>query len=118
MEHHKNPLKDIPAENIHKRLGTLGPQVSSTPDFLAEILSYLGKVGEGALNLFEQPKLKATTDQVLPENYDVRVQYPECVHRVRNQGMCGSCWAFASSGLLSDRFCVHSQGSVNVELAP
>ena len=31
---------------------------------------------------------------------------------------CGSCWAFSSSEMLSDRFCIWSNGEINVTLAP
>lgn len=54
----------------------------------------------------------------LPENFDARVQWPDCVHPIRNQGKCGSCWAFAASEVLSDRFCIASEGKVNVVLSP
>ena len=41
-----------------------------------------------------------------------------CIHPVRNQLDCGSCWAFAASEVLSDRFCIASNRSVDVVLSP
>lgn len=54
----------------------------------------------------------------LPEEFDGRVQWPECVHKIRDQQSCGSCWAFAASEVLSDRFCIASNSKVNVVLSP
>jgi len=54
----------------------------------------------------------------LPVNFDGRTAWPGCIHSVLDQGDCGSCWAFAASESLSDRFCIHSKGKVNVTLSP
>jgi cathepsin B len=54
----------------------------------------------------------------LPEKFDSRNQWPECIHDIRDQGHCGSCWAHAASEVLSDRFCIASKGKINVVLSP
>jgi cathepsin B len=45
----------------------------------------------------------------LPHSLDLRTKYPECpsIAKIRNQGGCGSCWAFATMNSLSDRYCIH-----------
>jgi len=53
-----------------------------------------------------------------PTDFDSRDQWPDCIGAIRNQGHCGACWAFAAAETLSDRFCIASNGSVNVTLAP
>ncbi len=54
----------------------------------------------------------------LPESFDSRVQWPKCIHPIRDQQQCGSCWAFSASEVLSDRFCIASKGKVNNVLSP
>jgi len=54
----------------------------------------------------------------VPAEFDARKQWPNCVHRILDQGRCGSCWAFGAAEALSDRFCIKSNGSVNVILSP
>jgi len=42
----------------------------------------------------------------LPDNFDPRDKFGACIHPIRDQGKCGSCWAFGMSEVLSDRFCI------------
>jgi len=49
------------------------------------------------------------------EDFDARTKWPGCIHPVRDQGHCGSCWAFGLSEALSDRFCI---GGQDVILSP
>lgn len=54
----------------------------------------------------------------LPETFDATQKWPNCIHPIRNQLHCGSCWAFSGSEVLSDRMCIASQGKVSVVLSP
>jgi len=71
-------------------------------------------------------KLEKTTDvpnvvsisNDLPETFDARQQWPNCVHVIRDQAHCGSCWAFALTEVVSDRFCIATSQRVNHILSP
>lgn len=54
----------------------------------------------------------------LPESFNARKKWPNCIHPIRDQGKCGSCWAFAATEVLSDRFCIASHERTNVVLSP
>ena len=54
----------------------------------------------------------------VPSAFDARSQWPTCIHSVRNQKTCGSCYAFSAVGMLEDRFCIATQGNINVRLSP
>ncbi|XP_068963362.1 cathepsin B, partial [Petaurus breviceps papuanus] len=55
----------------------------------------------------------------LPENFDAREQWPNCptIKEIRDQGSCGSCWAFGAVESISDRICVHTDGNANIEVS-
>ena len=54
----------------------------------------------------------------LPENFNGRDMWPGIDKNIYEQGECGSCWAFATSALLSDRYLITTNGEVNVKLSP
>lgn len=56
--------------------------------------------------------------QDFPADFDWRKEKKECVHPVRDQGNCGSCWAQSASEVFSDRLCIQSKGKYNLIFSP
>ncbi|RZC38242.1 cathepsin B [Asbolus verrucosus] len=56
----------------------------------------------------------------IPESFDAREAWPECasiIGNIRDQSTCGSCWAFGAVEAMSDRFCIHSNASVQISIS-
>nr|XP_046918597.1 cathepsin B-like [Dermatophagoides farinae] len=55
----------------------------------------------------------------IPENFDSRTQWPKCktIKQIRDQGTCGSCWAFGAVEAISDRICIATNGTTDVMIS-
>lgn len=67
-------------------------------------------------NTLLTPKIIHIKD--LPDSFDGRKVWNKLLSPVFNQGSCGSCWAFASTSTLADRFNIQSLGQYNLTLSP
>lgn len=61
------------------------------------------------------PKRKHDPELIanLPESFDPRDKWPNChsLSEIRDQGSCGSCWVFGAVEVMTDRYCIYSNGS-------
>jgi len=63
------------------------------------------------------PKVYHTKSIKIPDNFDGREIWKDFLSPVRNQGKCGSCWAFSSVSCLEDRFAIQSKGLLKPDLS-
>ena len=111
--------EDVVREVKAKATTWTAHEVLENPLRYHTVESLMGLLGDNGMP-FGAPKKEHATQALTatPENFDARVTFGDCVHPIRDQQRCGSCWAFGSSEALSDRFCVASKGKVDVVLSP
>lgn len=68
--------------------------------------------------LSKEKKTIVQTNITLPKFFDGTVIWKDYLSPIRNQERCGSCWAFASTSTLADRFNIQSRGKMKIELSP
>ena len=131
METHENSMGDIPLDQLSMKLGHLDTLIQTGVGIDTRIHSLFNSV-KSIFGFSNSKKLASRSDLSkkylklkqelpggeIPKAFDSRKQWPDCIHGMRDQQLCGSCWAFASSGFMSDRFCIHSQGQINEILSP
>ena len=94
MAPEENPFSYMSEEEIK---GLMGTQLVDTPEIKSQ--------------------LTAAQIAAAPKAYNFVEAERDCVHDIRDQASCGSCWAFGAAEALTDRFCLASGHKIDVELS-
>ena len=67
----------------------------------------------GALKGQKLPVKNIAVRKDLPESFDAAENWPECpsIKEIRDQSVCGSCWAFGAAEAATDRLCIATKGA-------
>ena len=61
---------------------------------------------------------RLATQVQVPANFDGRKKWNGLLTPVLDQGRCGGCWSFGSTGSLGDRFAIHTRGAFRTPMSP
>jgi len=112
-------------------------QIQQTPDLLwtAGVTERFGHAPIGASKILQGVKPEAMAKRVayaksfkheqltsvdVPESFDSETNWPHCakvIGDIRDQSMCGCCWAFGAASAASDRLCIATNATAAVSLS-
>lgn len=85
-------------------IGMLGTKIDQERDRqIAKDMGITGLDDEGTLEV--------------PTAFDSREQWNFCPFDIKDQGQCGSCWAFGAVEAFEDRVCISTKGDMKADLS-
>merc|ERR1719461_2389711 len=86
-------------------------------DTVHEAKGLLGSLDDSAREkVYREGSYEAGLKFQVPDSFDARTEWPDCksISMLWDQANCGSCWAVAAAGAMSDRMCIHNSDHVLV----
>jgi len=120
----KNPEKDFLSESFINEINSIQSQWKAEPSKFSSwskssVKHLMGVHPDHYIQIKHLDPLKHDVPNDLPDSFDARQQWNNCptIKEIRDQGSCGSCWAFGAVEAMSDRICIASNGSQIVHLS-
>ncbi|XP_015795060.1 cathepsin B [Tetranychus urticae] len=114
-----DPLSDLMVNKINS-LNTTWKAGKNFDGYTIDEIAKLCGVKRLERSSDEFGRIEVEVEPYIPKTFDARSAWPHCpsISFIRDQGGCGSCWAFGSAEAMSDRTCIKSNGRVKVILSP
>ena len=64
------------------------------------------------------PVLTGVGSELIPDSFDSRQKWPNCVPKIYDQGSCGACYAMSVSTAFSMRYCIRNELSEIIYFSP
>lgn len=80
---------------------------------LKDVKTLMGMKKDDNLEELKEPSIQPKDAKGMPLDFDSRQKWPHCTTaftHVRDQGHCGSCWAFAAANTMDGRLCIATKG--------
>lgn len=106
----KEATDDKKKQRTYRNSKTYGTLLASSPQFKAKF----NTLSKSTI----PPKLEILKKTDIPDVFDGRIVWKDYIRPVRAQGLCGSCWAFASTFVLQSRLSIITNGKYNYNLSP
>nr|AIG55620.1 secreted protein [Thraustotheca clavata] len=108
----KNEVKKLKAENPQAEFDHLGPfALLTTQEFADRVAkSFNIEAGNNGKRALRAADVEAS--EAIPTTMDWSTS--TCVNAIKNQGQCGSCWAFAATSALESAHCIKTGTLLNL----